>query len=346
MIEFKKEKISIASLIFYLLVVITAVIVFLHFTEIEKIFLLFKKIKLIWVILAFATQATTYLFAANIFYYFFVSHKCKSLITYKDLFKASIVSLFLNQAIPTASISGKGYLFYFFQSRKIPSQIAFSAIILETFTFYLSHVFLLLLSIFILIIFKPTKFGDVVWIVAIFGIFLFLFFDALVLLFSKKTMPGLKSKIEKHKNLSFLFNKILKLQGKETIMEEWESLWGLLKNRFLWLAVLWQIMIHLADAATIFILFLGFNFHPPFFAILIGATLAKVIAKISVSPGSLGFFEGAMVFFYVAFSIPFNLTVIVTLLFRALSFWLPMPIGLFLYKQLQRPKCQSKSSFI
>jgi uncharacterized protein (TIRG00374 family) len=343
MAEYKEKKLSAVGLIFYLLVIITAVIVFLHFTEIEKIFSLFQRVKPIWFILAFTAQVLTYLFAAKIFSGLLTFYNYKFLIPFKDLIKASVVSLFLNQAVPTASVSGKGYLFYFFQSRKVPPQVTFPVIILEAFTYYLSHVFLLVLSIAVLFIAGAAKFGNVLFTVAVFGIILFLFLDALLLLFgSKKVMLDFSTRLEKHKSLSFLFNKIkLQFPEREVIAEEWESPWKFLKNRYLRLALFWQIMIHLADAATIFVLFLGFNFHPSFLAVLAGATLTKVIAKISISPGSLGFFEGAMVFFYASIGIPFNLAVIVTLLFRALSFWLPMPVGLFLYRRLHSVKIKN-----
>jgi len=103
----------------------------------------------------------------------------------------------------------------------------------------------------------------------------------------------------------------------------------------LWQPAFWQLMVFLADTVTIVLLFNGFNFHPPFFGILIGLILTKIIAMISISPGALVFFEGAMVLFYTSFNIPLHLAVIVTLLFRALSFWLPMPFGLFLYRHLE-----------
>lgn len=334
-----QKKISTTGLGFYFLLIILAVFLFLHFAEVEKIILLFKEIKPLWLILALIVQVLTYVFTANIYHNLLDLYDYKSLISHRDLFKASIITLFLNQAVPAAGLSGFGYLAHFFQKRKMSSNEGFSVVILETFTYYFIHLVLVLFSLLYLLVVLPQKVNGVIITIGLFGALLFTFLNIAVLFFgSKKVMFYISGKIGKHKWLNFLFKKIrLKFPDTELLTKKWESPLYIIKNKshFLWRPIFWQLMVFLADTVTILLLFNGFNFHPTFFSILIGLVLTKIIAMISISPGALVFFEGAMVLFYTSFNVPLHLAIIVTLLFRALSFWLPMPFGLFLYRHLE-----------
>jgi len=153
----------------------------------------------------------------------------------------------------------------------------------------------------------------------------------MVSLFSKK--------IEQHKWLRFLIKKIkTNLPQNELSENNQQSAWDIIKNKKqkLWLPLIWQTAVILADAGTIYCIFRGFDVQINIGIVIIGLMLTKIIAMLSVTPGSLVFFEGAMVLFYTSFSVPLQLAVVSTLLFRSLSFWLPMPFGLFMYRHLNK----------
>lgn len=324
------------------MLIILAVFLFLNFTKLEKIFNLFREIKPIWLILAIIVQILTYVFTANVFHDLLKVYNYESSISRWELFKASLIALFLNQAIPTGGFSGPGYLVYFFQKKKLPSHESFSVAILDTFTYYFAHFLLLLFSFFYLFFFRGETVGKVLLGIGALGAFLFIILNVALLFFSsKKILISVIGKIEKHKWLKSLFNKIrLKFPEKELLMDGWDSPWTIVKNKshYLWRPLFWQLVVFLADATTIFLLFNGFNFRPVFLSILTGLILTKIVALISISPGALVFFEGAMVLFYTSFNLPIHLVVVVTILFRALSFWLPMPFGLILHRHLSKNK--------
>lgn len=342
MAEDYQKKISVTRLGFYFLLIILAVFLFFNLTKLEKIFILFREIKPLWLILAIIVQILTYVFTANVFHNLLRVYKYESFISRWELFKASLIALFLNQAIPTGGFSGAGYLLYFFQRKKIPSHESFSVAILETITYSFAHFLLLLFSFFYLFFFQGKTIGKLFLGVGALGAFLFIFLNvAFLLLSSKKMLISVSGKIEKHKWLKSLFNKIrLQFPEKELLMDGWESPWTVIKNKshYLWRPLFWQLIVILADVTTIFLLFNGFNFRPVFLSVLTGLILTKIVAMVSISPGALVFFEGAMILFYASFNIPIQLVVVVTLLFRALSFWLPMPFGLILYRHLSKNK--------
>jgi uncharacterized protein (TIRG00374 family) len=53
-------------------------------------------------------------------------------------------------------------------------------------------------------------------------------------------------------------------------------------------------------------------------------------------PGGLGGVEGGMIGAFAAFGVDFHLAVLAVLSYRAISFWLPTPLGGVAYLQLRR----------
>jgi len=331
---FKKP--SITNIIFYFLLIILVVFVLFHFTELKDTLIVFKQMKPVWFIFAIIAQIFTYVFVANIYHDLLNLYHKKSLISPRELFDVSLITLFISQIIPFGGFSGQGYLVYFLQKRKISAHISFSVAVLETFTYHFAHLIFSIFTFFYLIIIFKGLVSGLLLLVALFGIILFVFADYLILMLTrKKTMISLSGKIEKHKWLNRLFNKVkLQFPEKEILTKGWEDVWRI--NRSLLQPLFWQLMIIVADAGTVFLLFNGFNVKINFLVALMGMTLTKIISMVSVSPGALVFFEGAMVLFYTAFGIPPHFVIVVTLPFRGLSFWLPMPFGLYFYKHLAK----------
>lgn len=341
-----QKKIPAADIVFYFLLLLLAVLVFSHFTELEKIFALFKQINPFWFVLALLTQVFTYFFTANIYHSLLALYDNESAISRSDLFKVSIISLFLSQAIPTAGLSGGSYLVHFLQKKKLSPRNSFSVFILGIFCSYFCNLLALFFSIFYMAATIGRDWDGSLTAVIVVGIFLLIFLSAISLFFgSKNATAYISGKIEKHKWLKRIVDKSqLKLPGEEVPDANWESPWKIVKNKFhyLWRPIFWQFMEFLADTATIFLLLYGLNFRSKFLIIFVGLILTKIVSLVAISPGGLIFFEGAMVLFYNTFGIPLDLAVVVTLMFRALSFWLPMPLGLFLYGHLNNSNSKGK----
>ncbi len=171
----QSKKISGFSFFFYFLIIVLVVTVIFKFSEVQNILSLFRQIKPIWFLLAIVTQTTTYLFTACNYYSILSFYKYQGKFSYFELFKTSIIILFLNQAVPTGGVSGNSYLLYRFNQKKIPSHQGFSIVILEIFTYFFSHLVLLFLGLFYLYIFIPGQFSTRVWVLGIFCVFIFIF---------------------------------------------------------------------------------------------------------------------------------------------------------------------------
>lgn len=78
------------------------------------------------------------------------------------------------------------------------------------------------------------------------------------------------------------------------------------------------------------------NISLGFSSIIPGLLLAQVIGSLPISPGFLTAYESSLTYFYTLFGVQVHAALIITLLYRFFTFWLPIPIGLILYRNLQR----------
>ena len=99
-----------------------------------------------------------------------------------------------------------------------------------------------------------------------------------------------------------------------------------------------QLFIIMSDVITVFALVKGFHVIMPFPIIAFGLLLSLIIGALPISPGSLIIYESAMTYFFTKLGAPVHAALIITLLYRFLTFWLPIPIGLLVYRSVQKRK--------
>jgi Mg2+-importing ATPase len=111
------------------------------------------------------------------------------------------------------------------------------------------------------------------------------------------------------------------------------------RPRLLARAVGWQIAIVILDAGTIWVLLraVGAQAHP--LVVFTSYMFSSLLRTVGIVPGGLGVFEAASVFMLREAGLPIATALAATLLFRGLSFWLPMLPGLVFAQRLAgRPK--------
>src|SRR5690606_8849562 len=119
------------------------------------------------------------------------------------------------------------------------------------------------------------------------------------------------------------------LQRPLAVLEQADS--RLVRNpRLLLTATGLDLGIVLLDASTLWVLTLALGESPSWASVFAGFMLASVLRSVGVTPGGLGLFEAALIttLSWAGISVPVALSA--TLLFRGLSFWLPMLPGLLL----------------
>lgn len=329
----KEQELSFSrsKIYFYIFAILIFGFIVYYFAEIKGDIKLFKKVQPAWLALAIAAQLTTYFFNSIIYRSLLRIFGPGSRIRITELFQASIVTLFINQTIPSVNLSGNIFFFNFLKKRGVTEQAAYSLLVLELLTFYTTVVCIILILLFISIFLKgiPTYFI----FIFLAGIVAFVGFALLIGLLGRgKTVASLLKKLSR---IGFLKKSIHKFQ---TIpFDSIKNPWRVYKEQTALVikTIIFQTCIFLLDSLTLFALFHGLGMTVAFLSVLVGLVLTKIISLLPFTPGALILYEGSMTFFYVHLGVPVAVAAVVTLLYRALSFWLPIPAGFFLYRKLQ-----------
>jgi uncharacterized protein (TIRG00374 family) len=286
----------------------------------------------VWLLLTIVAQIGTYL--SHAFIMQGLIGKKPRAIGFGPLFKMSIVIMFVNQVLPTGGLSGNGYLFDQLVKRNVPRQIAFTALVLESITYYAA--ILLLLSLFygwyLIVTIHVTP---VINYVVLLGFVFYITLTIVVLVMSnQRTVAFVIGKLSKYAWIEKQLKKASLLSSKN----ENEGTWAMLrKNKGAILnSIFFQLMIISCDIITVFALIKGFHVHMSFGLISLALLVSLVIGALPISPGSLIIYESAMTYFFNTLGAPLHAALIITLLYRFLTFWMPIPIGMFLFRNLKK----------
>jgi Mg2+-importing ATPase len=108
--------------------------------------------------------------------------------------------------------------------------------------------------------------------------------------------------------------------------------------------MLWQIAIVVLDAATMWVLIraLGTTASPG--GVFAAFMVASLFRTMGIVPGGLGTFEATSVLMLRRMDVDLAVALSATLLFRGLSFWLPMLPGYWLSRRIARPPAGARAA--
>lgn len=330
----KKEQTTLFTtprLIFYALSVMVFSLAVYYMSNLRNIDKLLFKMDTLWLILAFLFQIITYLLNALILH-FFLQDKAKS-IGLLVLFKMSIVIMFVNQVLPTGGISGNGYVFNQLVNRKVDVSNAFNILVTQTICYYIA-ILTLLGSFYGWYCLHLSHINPIITYTTIGGFIFFIVLGIMVFLIGNNNI--LSRVPDKFKWLRKLKPYLSNLGLPSLPVTHKNAFKTFIKDRCLLIGgIMLQICIVLCDILTVFAIIRGFNLSLPFSSIALGLLLSVVVGSLPISPGALIAYESAMTFFLATLGVPVHAALIVTLIFRFLTFWLPIPIGLFMFRNLQ-----------
>lgn len=325
-----------SGLFFYVFSLLIFVFAIVYFSEIRRGFSMLKKLNIYWLLLAFVLQLLTYLINAFIYRLLLKIYKTPVVPSLKEFYKAAVISLFFNQTIPSAGISGNTFLFHYLEKKNISSTSILSLILLELLSFYVAIEFFILLFIGLSVLKTwPYVFHSV--LLAGFLVYL-LFAIGIIMMGRKKTFDLLYKKFGKRRWVKVFFQKVKSdFEEKNGDQDSVELITLVKKQPFSFIKVfLFQLLLFATDIFTIVALFNGLGEHISLIAIALGLICTKIISLLPFLPGSLIVYESSMSFFFVKLGMLLAPSIIVTLIYRLLSFWLPMPAGLLLYRSWLR----------
>lgn len=342
-------KLSLRKLIFYGVSFALFIVIYLKWGEVQDLREIFLKSNISWLLIAAFLQLWTYHFAALNYHYVFriKGHTLPVL----SLYPLALITKFLNQAIPTASISGQIFLIDYLRSRGATVAEGVGRAILEIASLFAGFgLMFVIASVAYLATAAFKTQPEFIYFIYVFIFFaivtLFVFFiiqrigkESLLMDFFRflKLRFG-KADAEKPLKKPGVVKKYWSLFLEELVKNmnlKWldtGSAGGLKKSDLFGFAILWQCMIFLFNILTLYCLALALNIHLSFSIVFIVFMFTQLISYLSFVPGSLVVYEGGMSLLFVAYGVPAGSAFTLALLFRALTFWLPMPVGWLFYR--------------
>ena len=295
-----------------------------HFSEAEAFVTQAREAKPLWLIAALLLQAATYLAQGEIWRA--VGRRAGTRLSIPLMYKLALAKLFLDQALPSAGLSGTVVLTHALEKQGgLPRPAVLAGAVVNTTSFFFAYAVALSTTITILSFLGHATF------VLVFPSVLFISLAAAVvagiLVFSGRDVL--------RKYPRWLIRYRLIQEGLNFIKDADRRL---VHNFHLQLiASCLQLATFLLDAMTLWVLIrsLGATARPSLvFASFMVANLVRTVGFI---PGGLGAFEAVAVLMLKADGVPVAVGLSTSLLFRGLTFFLPMAPGLWFSRRLNKP---------
>ncbi|ACO76509.1 cation-translocating P-type ATPase [Azotobacter vinelandii CA] len=297
------------------------VAVVLHRAEAEAFARLIERAEPGWFVLALALQALTYLAQGQL--YRRVARAGQVRLPLLDACRLGLMKLFVDQALPTYGVSGTLAVTAAFQRLAVPHPVAMACLVVSLSSYLLAYVLALAVALAIVVVEGHAT----PLLILAGGLFVFgsLVAGLGVALLAGRGLPG----------------RLRRLAGFARV-ERGLALLGqadtrLTRNpRLLALTVALDLGIVLLDAGTLWALLRSLGTEASWSGVFAGFMLASVLRSLGITPGGLGVFEAAAVTTLGWAGVPLPAALSATLLFRGLSFWLPMLPGLLIARSALR----------
>lgn len=334
--EKEKRLITPSRLLFYGASLLVFYLVIRYMGKLEDIKTLLAQMNPFWIFIILCLQGTTYVLYALILQALLFTPAMPKPIRFIILLKMAVVQLFVNQTLPSGGISGNGYILDQLVKRKVSGIRAFKVLVMESVSYYVAFLSGLGLAYFFFrqsIYYNKIQSPTIAYTILLGSIF-FLVLGGIMLLLNNKRMLALV--IRKLSRFSF-FRKYIK-KTKLPVLEKNDAATAksAISLKALFKAVLFQLCLIACDILTVYCLLRAFNIHLSAVLTILAVLLSMVVGALPVSPGSLIVYESAMTYFFSLMGVSIHAAMIVTLLYRFFTFWLPIPIGLLLHRRLHK----------
>jgi Mg2+-importing ATPase len=300
-----------------------------HFADERAFVSLLEQARPSWLLWALCLQAATYAAQAEIWR--LVLRRAGAHLPFGVAYRLSLAKLFVDQALPSVGVSGAVVVTQALQARGEPRPAVMAAVTVDTASYFTAYVLCLAVALAILI--GQGHASALIIVVA--GLF-FVFGTSLavgVLSLSGRDPGPWGARLLKVPGIG---RALALLQQAEPHLARNPGV--LLRSTLL------QVAITVLDAGTIWVLIraLGTDASPG--SIFASFMISSLLRTFGFMPGGLGTFEAASVATLALIGIPVTVGLSATLLFRGLSFWLPMVPGLAFSRRLTTPTANATSS--
>lgn len=295
------------------------VLVALHWSEERELVRVAESARPWWIAVATALQAFTYLAQGQVWR--LALRQRAAILPLQEAFRLSLAKLFIDQALPSAGISGTLVVARSLEQRGIQRGTVMAAMVIDGVAYYAAYVVALIAALLL-----PAA-GKATWLFLPAALFLAAFSMALggaavAISSGRGPAPGQFQRVP-------LLRKVVALLA--------EADGALVRSPALLLkSTALQLLVVLLDAATLWALLASLGGVAAPARVYASFMASSLLRTISVVPGGLGVFEAASVATLQQSGTSIPVALGATLLFRGLSFWLPMMPGLWFARSLRR----------
>jgi glycosyltransferase 2 family protein len=309
---------ALLSWIFGLLGFLALVLAVLHFGSPERVIELVRSARPGWLLLAILAQAATYVSAALVWRQ--ALRHAGQIRSLRTLIVLGIAKLFTDQVLPSGGISGTMLAVSGLIRRRIPPKIAMAAMLAGLVSYDVAYLLVVLTSAGILWLHNRGNLALYI------GVAIF----AVITVAIPTAVLSLKRWSDRQP-IAWLS----KLIGMTTLLRALaEAPTDLLHSPALLIqTTVLQLAIFLLDALTLWLAFNSIGEVPAIWVIFVSFATASMIATIGPIPVGLGTFEAGSVGMLHFLGVSVEAALAGTLLLRALTFWLPMLLGIWLARR-------------
>jgi uncharacterized protein (TIRG00374 family) len=302
-------------------VLAAVVIAALHFSEQREFARLVGQAKPGWLLVAIMLQAATYLAQAEVLRG--APRAAGVSLPRRWLYQLSLTKLFLDQALPSAGLSSTVVIVKALQQRAVPRDSAAACAMINIGSYHAAYVVTLLVALATTSILRETK-------------LVLVFMSALFMAFALAMTVGIIVLAGRRGKAGTRLTRLPVIKGVVNLLQDADA--TMVRNpRVFGAATAWQVAIFLIDAATVWVCIRSLGATAPVDAVFASFMISSLVRTMGVVPGGLGTYEAASVLTLrsVGISLPVGLSA--TLIFRGLSFWMPMLPGLWFSRRIIKP---------
>ena len=242
-------------------------------------------------------------------------------------FELSLAKLFADQALPSAGISSGILIAKALDQRQLPAGAVKASVLINVVSYHLAYVVALVGAL--AIVAWHAQANALVVVPAVLFVLFSLGLSVAVLALSGHRHERLADKLRKlsavRTTLDFLAGADARLLRSPRVLSETIAL---------------QLAIVLLDAATVWVLIAALGVRASAPGVFASFTIASLVRKMPFVPGGLGAFEATSVLMLRTVGIDLAMALSATLLFRGLSFWLPMLPGYWFSRRAIAPRAR------
>jgi len=274
-----------------------------------------------WLLVAVVLQAATYLAQAEVLRG--APHATRVALPRGWLYQLSLTKLFLDQALPSAGLSSTVVIVKALQQRGVPRDSAAACAMINIASYHAAYVVTLLVALAITSVLRETSL-ILVSLSALFIAFALALTVGIVVLAGRPPKAGTQ------------LTRLPVIKGVVAFLQDADA--TLVRNPGVFCAATgWQAAIFLLDAATVWVCIRSLGATAPADAVFASFMISSLVRTMGVVPGGLGTYEAASVLTLRLVGISVSVALSATLIFRGLSFWIPMLPGLWFSRRLIRP---------